>query len=49
MVSVSAQGVECDEIRYIVNPFSDVDFGDFAATGIIGHWAKEWARGGEPV
>ena len=36
-------------VRYIVDPFRDVDFGDFAATGVIGNWAKEWERGGDPV
>ena len=40
---------EFDAVRYIVNPFRDVDFGDFAATGMIGNWLKEWERGGDPV
>ena len=37
------------QVRYIVDPFRDVDFGDFAATGMIGNWAKEWERGGDPI
>ena len=49
LVSVHPDGPERDKVRYIVDPFRDVDFGDFAATGIIGDWEKEWARGGEPV
>ncbi len=49
LVSVHPDGPERDELRYIVDPFRDIDFGDFAATGIIGDWGKEWARGGEPV
>ncbi|MGH3305454.1 MAG: protein NO VEIN domain-containing protein, partial [Streptosporangiaceae bacterium] len=49
LVSVHPDGPEGDDIRYIIDPFSDVDFGDFAATGIIGDWDKEWARGGQPV
>ena len=49
MVSVHPDGPEHDEVRYIVDPFRDVDFGDFAATGMIGNWAKEWERGGDPV
>ncbi len=49
LVSVQPDGPERDEIRYVVDPFRDIDFGDFAATGIIGDWDKEWARGGEPV
>ena len=49
MVSVHPDGPEFDMVRYIVNPFRDVDFGDFAATGMIGNWLKEWERGGDPV
>jgi hypothetical protein len=33
----------------MVDPFRDVDFDDFAATGMIGNWVKERARGGDPV
>ncbi len=49
LVSVHPDGPERDDVRYIVDPFRDMDFGDFAATGIIGDWAKEWTRGGDPV
>ena len=49
LVTVHPDGPEHDMVRYIVDPFRDVDFGDFAATGVIGDWAKEWARGGDPV
>ena len=49
LVSVHPDGPERDDIRYIVDPFCDIDFGDFAATGIIGDWEKEWTRGGDPV
>ena len=49
LVTVHPDGPEHDMVRYIVDPFRYVDFGDFAATGIIGNWAKEWARGGDPV
>jgi superfamily II DNA or RNA helicase len=49
MVSVSPQGPGLDVVRYIVDPFRDVDFGDFNATGITGNWAKEWERGGHPA
>jgi hypothetical protein len=48
MVSVHPDGPERDEVRYIVDPFRDVDFGDFDATGMSGDWDKEWARGGHP-
>ena len=49
LVSIHPDGAECDTVRYIVDPFRDVDFGDFNATGLVGDWAKEWARGGDPV
>jgi superfamily II DNA or RNA helicase len=49
LVSVHPDGPEGDQIRYIVDPFRDIDFGDFNATGVIGNWVKEWARGGDPV
>jgi superfamily II DNA or RNA helicase len=49
LVSVHPDGPERDQIRYIVDPFRDIDFGDFNATGVIGNWVKEWARGGDPV
>jgi len=49
LVSVHPDGPERDVVRYIVDPFRAVDFGDFNATGVIGAWAKEWARGGDPV
>jgi superfamily II DNA or RNA helicase len=49
LVSVSRDGPESDMVRYIVNPFRDMDFGDFAATGVLGNWKTEWKRGGYPV
>ena len=48
-IRVTPTAPSFDQVRYIVDPFRDVDFGDFAATGIIGNWAKEWERGGDPV
>ena len=48
MVSVSPRGPSFDQVRYIVDPFRDVTFGDFAATGILGNWQREWDRGGQP-
>ena len=48
LVSVHPDGPERDEVRYVVDPFRDVDFGDFDATGMSGDWDKEWARGGHP-
>ncbi len=48
LVRVSPDGPEHDEIRYLVDPFARFDFGDFAADGVRGDWAKEWAKGGPP-
>jgi superfamily II DNA or RNA helicase len=49
LVTVHPDGPEHDQIRYLVDPFRDIDFGDFAATGIIGDWDEMWARGGNPA
>jgi superfamily II DNA or RNA helicase len=49
LVSVHPHGPHLDEVRYLVDPFHDIDFGDFAAIGLAGNWNKEWARGGTPV
>jgi hypothetical protein len=48
LVSVSPDGPEHDDLRYLTDPFSGFDFGDFAADGVRGDWAKEWAKGGPP-
>jgi superfamily II DNA or RNA helicase len=49
MVSVSPRGPNFDQVRYIVDPFRDMTFGDFAATGVLASWKREWERGGEPA
>jgi len=49
LVSVHPDGPERDAVRYIVDPFRDVDFGDFNATGVVGSWVKERERGGDPI
>jgi superfamily II DNA or RNA helicase len=49
LVSIHPNGAEYDTVRYIVDPFRDVGFGDFNATGLAGDWAKEWTRAGNPV
>jgi superfamily II DNA or RNA helicase len=49
LVSVRPDCPERDEVRYIIDPFRDIDFGDFNATGLVGNWEREWARGGTPV
>jgi hypothetical protein len=40
LVTVQPETPEHDMVRYIVDPFRDVDFGDFAATGVVGRWAS---------
>lgn len=49
LVRVHPDGPAHDDVRYIVDPFRDVDFGDFVATDLGGDWNKEWIRGGAPV
>lgn len=49
LVSVHPDGPQYDDVRYIVDPFRDVDFGDFAATDLVGDWMKERARGRRPI
>lgn len=48
LVTVSPDGPDRDQVRYITDPLRDVDFGDFNATGLGGNWHKEWTRGSEP-
>ncbi|AXX31479.1 DUF3883 domain-containing protein [Actinosynnema pretiosum subsp. pretiosum] len=48
LVSVSPDGPEHDLVRYVAEPFSGVDFGDLAATGVRADWARTWASGSEP-
>ncbi|HEY9498494.1 MAG TPA: helicase-related protein, partial [Terrimesophilobacter sp.] len=40
LVNVHPDGSEHDDVRYVVDPFRDVDFGDFAATDLRGDWNK---------
>ena len=48
LVTVSPHGPEHDQVRYVAAPFTGVDFGDFAATGIRASWSKTWAAGTAP-
>jgi len=47
LVTISKTGAH-DQVRYLSAPFSGVDFGDVAATGIRLNWTKLWHRGTEP-
>ncbi|BBG03919.1 MULTISPECIES: helicase-related protein [Pseudonocardia] len=48
LVSVSPDGPEHDELRYLANPFRSTDLGGFTATGIRGDWDAMWNQGGLP-
>ena len=47
LVTISETG-EQDQVRYLSAPFSGVEFGDVAATGIRLNWTKMWHTGTEP-
>ena len=48
LVTVSKAGPEYDQVRYVAAPFTGVDFGDLAATGIRASWSKTWTAGTAP-
>ena len=48
LVRVDSRGAQYDEVRYLDDPFSATDLGDFEATGIRGNWAKMWVKGTLP-
>lgn len=48
LVKVDPRGPEYDEVRYLGDPFSSTDLGDFEATGVRGDWNKMWNKGTEP-
>ena len=48
LVRVDPRGAEHDEVRYLENPFSGFDAGEFAASGHRGKWDATWAKGREP-
>ncbi|WP_024794483.1 helicase-related protein [Tomitella biformata] len=49
MVSVSPDGPEHDQLRYLVDPFRSIDMGGFPATTVQASWPKMWKAGGGPV
>ncbi|MGE0170053.1 helicase-related protein [Nocardioides sp.] len=48
LVKVDHDGPDKDEVRYLDDPFANVEMGDFDATGHKGDWAKSWAKGKPP-
>jgi hypothetical protein len=49
LVSVHPDGPDHDQVRYLVEPFRGVEFGDFAADGIRGNWHDMWNKGVPPL
>ncbi|EWT02609.1 helicase [Intrasporangium oryzae NRRL B-24470] len=48
LVRVDPEGREHDQVRYLGNPFANVELGDFDAMGVRGDWAKSWSKAQEP-
>jgi superfamily II DNA or RNA helicase len=48
LVRVDPRGPDLDEVRYLDDPFSSTELGDFEATGIRGDWNKTWLKGTAP-
>ena len=48
LVSVHPDGPEQEELRYLIDPFKGLEFGDFAADAVRGSWHDMWERGGPP-
>lgn len=48
LVTVSKDGPEYDQVRYVADPFAGFSFGDFASTGTSGDWSKTWSNGTVP-
>lgn len=42
------RGPDHDEVRYLANPFTRTEFGDFESTGLPGNWPEMWERGRPP-
>ena len=49
LVSVHPDGAPLDELRYLLDPFTGLEFGDFSADGVRGNWADMWAKGDRPT
>jgi superfamily II DNA or RNA helicase len=48
LVSVSPNGPEHDDVRYLLDPFAATDLGGLEATGLRVDWNKTWAKGTAP-
>ncbi|GAB3755230.1 helicase-related protein [Microlunatus parietis] len=48
LVRVDPRGPEHDEVRYLTDPFRELRLGAFDADGVLGNWARTWAKGSAP-
>jgi len=48
LVTVSQAGPEYDQVRYVADPFADVNLGDLTTPGIRVSWPRIWALGTAP-
>lgn len=48
LVSVHPDGPAHDRLRYLVSPFSGIDFTDLAVDAVRFDWAELWSRGTDP-
>ena len=45
LVQVDPRGAVFDDVRYLDDPFTNVEMTDFEATGHKGDWTKNWTQG----
>jgi superfamily II DNA or RNA helicase len=48
LVSVSPDGPEHDEVRYLTEPFRETSTDDFNVTKFVFHWKRMWEQGAHP-
>ncbi|MEV5329022.1 helicase-related protein [Nonomuraea sp. NPDC052634] len=48
LVTVSKAGPKYDQVRYLANPFANVDAGSLAAPGVRASWSAAWNAGSAP-
>ena len=48
LVSVSPDGPEHDQVRYLTDPFRGITFDDFAVSAVRFTWHEMWSRGDDP-
>ncbi|MGP3948461.1 helicase-related protein [Streptomyces sp. 7N604] len=48
LVSVSPEGPEYDQVRYLTEPFRETNTDDFNVTKFVFHWTRIWRQGSSP-